>query len=453
MRSLIRLMLCIALCAGVILCACGKATPTPQPKPTITPTWVVLPTATPAIADPNKEALTGAPVQPAAPSATPSPRLEPTASPTLKPTATSAPSDTPTADEADVDKGSLSSLPLQPTPTADESGVDKEGLSGMPLPGTTPPPRPTPTPDDSLAAEGEADKESVFSAPIWITPMSGMLLMALCGFETGEPMPAIGLRVGAQGALVCLAGFPSDQPIRLTLYAPAGQLAAEQAGRVSAGQPITLVGLDLALPGAERPGVWRAVVELPGQTFERQVTVANRGTLSGRVVWNEGPIPNVQVSIRAQASPQAATLGEARTDADGRFSISDIPLGFVAIYAKPDDPVYWVWALQMVDVRTDGVTDAGDVAVCRGFDPVSPTGGAVLPRGQPVRFAWAAVPGAVEYELRVFTGGQFAFQGRTETTEVSVALAPNPDYGWRVDGFNAQGHIIACSRPRTLRVE
>ncbi|MBN1399228.1 MAG: hypothetical protein JXA74_00220 [Anaerolineae bacterium] len=407
MRSLTQTLLCIALCAACALCGCRKATPTPTPRPTSTPTLI--------------------------PSHTPTPR------------------DTPTAEDAT--REGLFGQPVTASPTPESIDVDKENLWDMPVPGATPPGTPTPTPDTGLADTGEADKESVFAAPIWITPMSGALLMALCGLEAGEAMPAIGLRIAAEGALVCLAGFPSDQPVRIALYAPEAQLAAEETGRVSVGQPITVVGLDLELPGAQRPGVWRVVVELPGQTFEKQVTVAERGTLKGRVVWNERPIANVPVTLRVEASPQAAILGQARTSGEGRFSIADIPLGSVAIYAKPDDPAYWVWALEVVDVRTDGVTDAGDIAVCRGFDPIAPAGGAALPRGQPVRFAWPTVPGAAEYELRVFTGGKFAFQGRTQATEVSVALAPNPDYGWRVDGFNPQGHIIACSYPRTFRVE
>jgi hypothetical protein len=322
MKRGILTLFCLALGAALALCACTAATPTPtpRPRPTRTPIRIESHASASPSADTNKQALAGMPVQPEPPTPTPSPRPSDTPKPNPQPTThdagEAALSEAPPAElveappaepvEAppteDTNREGLSGLPvfMRPTPSdIPESGdASKERLFAEPVPVTPvveagPPPIDTPgsvsLPEGPGAALRRqetasaisrdvvrrilADKESLHSVPVFLRPRAA-LLPASCGLRADEPRPAIGLRISDRGATVCLAGFPGDQTLTVSLFAPAGQLVAEEVGRVAPEDgPIAVMEVALDLPAAERTGVWRVVVQLPEETIEREISV------------------------------------------------------------------------------------------------------------------------------------------------------------------------------------
>lgn len=219
-----------------------------------------LPTAT---ADPDKEGLLGAPVfMRPTPSDTPIPGSEPAATPM----------------DEDEDKEFLFEAPVPLTPNvlpglesgnAPELSQFERGLvMGTRVPA---PPPATPTSRDAVRRL-LADRENLWGVPVLLRPRA-RLLPALCGLSDDEPRPAIGLRITGEKAMVCLAGFPSDQPLHLSLFAPSGQLVGERAGRVAAGEPIAVVEIELDLPTDDRTGAWRVVIQLREEAIEREISV------------------------------------------------------------------------------------------------------------------------------------------------------------------------------------
>ena len=185
------------------------------------------------------------------------------------------------------------------------------------------------------------------------------------------------------------------------------------------------------------------------------------GTVQGRVLWNKQTVKGATVYVTDLYSFDSTRYGSATTDANGHFSISDIPEGEQYLYVFGNQPEFWVTAVTPFQMVAGTGTLAKDTYLCKGFNPISPKDGQVISTSRPI-LQWGAFPDAVDYAVRVIRVGESNFvfhrgddDARIKGTSVQVDLDLSPgEYRWRVDGFNVEGHIIACSYyPRSFRVE
>jgi hypothetical protein len=184
------------------------------------------------------------------------------------------------------------------------------------------------------------------------------------------------------------------------------------------------------------------------------------GTVDGRVLWNEQPLAGARVTVTSEYNFSSTHYGEGTTDARGHFSISGIPPGQKYLYVSGNGRVYWVAAVTPFVMSATMPTTAPDTYVCKGFDPQSPKKDETLDTARSV-LRWDPYPGAVDYAVRVLRTAErnFVFQRgdrdariRATSVQVDVDLPPG-EYTWRVDAFNAAGHIIGCSYyPRRFSV-
>ena len=176
------------------------------------------------------------------------------------------------------------------------------------------------------------------------------------------------------------------------------------------------------------------------------------GTVQGSVLWNEQPVEGASVDVYDQYSANSTHYGSATTDASGHFSISGIPEGEQYLYVHGDQPEFWVAAVTPFEMASGTGTLAEDTYLCKGFNPDSPEDGAVIDTSRPT-LRWSRYDDAVDYAVRVIRVGEsnFVFQrgdrdARIPDTSVQLDVDLSPgEYRWRVDAFNAAGHIIGCS--------
>ena len=180
----------------------------------------------------------------------------------------------------------------------------------------------------------------------------------------------------------------------------------------------------------------------------------------GRVLWNEQPVEGATVYVTDEFSFYSIRYGSATTGWGGYFSIARIPEGDQYLYVFGNDLAFRIAVVTPVQMVEGIGTMAEDIYLCKGFDLISPRPGEDVHTSQPV-LKWNAYPAAVDYAVRVDREGEsgFVFQRGDfdeRIVEPSVKVTKNLSpgkYRWRVDGFNAAGHIIICSwYPRSFEV-
>lgn len=185
---------------------------------------------------------------------------------------------------------------------------------------------------------------------------------------------------------------------------------------------------------------------------------AGAGTVRGRVLWNERPVAGASVYVTSEYSFNSTRYGKAKTDRDGHFTISGIPEGDKYLYVFGPGRQYWVSTVTPFAMNGPQAV-APDSYLCRGFDPLSPKNDERVVSRPVLR--WNAYPDATSYAVRIEpeTGTRFIFSRgddgpRLLTTSVQVDTElESGAYSWRVDAFNAAGHIIGCSfSPRGFSV-
>ena len=184
------------------------------------------------------------------------------------------------------------------------------------------------------------------------------------------------------------------------------------------------------------------------------------GTVRGRVLWNEQPVAGATVYATSEYNFNSTRYGSSETDTQGLFAVTGVPEGQKYLYVFGNRPEYWVTAVTLFKMA-GSETVAPDTYLCKGFDPVSPKENETVTSGRPV-LQWKPYPNAASYATRVLLNGQNRFifsRGDTSaprlsetSVQVDVDLSAGA-YTWRVDAFNAAGHIIGCSfYPRTFTV-
>jgi hypothetical protein len=185
------------------------------------------------------------------------------------------------------------------------------------------------------------------------------------------------------------------------------------------------------------------------------------GNVEGVVLWNEQPVPGAHVYATSEYSFQSIHYGDARADADGHFTIRNVPPGQKYLYAFGTRSEYWVSAVTPFTMPPDTGVVAPPTYLCKGFDASSPARDAIVTTKRPT-LAWPSYPTAVDYAVRVLRDGERSFifsrgdrDAHVTATSVAVDIdLPNGSYNWRVDAFNRAGHIIGCSfypRPFLVR--
>jgi hypothetical protein len=184
------------------------------------------------------------------------------------------------------------------------------------------------------------------------------------------------------------------------------------------------------------------------------------GMVQGRVLWNEQPIAGATVYVTELYDFNSTRYGSATTDASGWFVISGIPEGQKYLYVFGNRPEYWVSGVTPFRLEVGKGTVAPDTYLPKGFYPTSPNDGETATDSHPT-LRWDSFPDAVGYAVRVIPKGSnsFIFQrgdsgAHITATSVTVDVTLTPGtYYWRVDAFNAQGHIIGASYyPRSFTV-
>ena len=200
-----------------------------------------------------------------------------------------------------------------------------------------------------------------------------------------------------------------------------------------------------------------ATSENQGPSVSSTVEGTNRGTVRGRVVWNEQPVPGAIVSVHSWTNYSTPKYEPTTTDADGRFSIPDVLEGVTDLHVRGNRPGFWLDDLTRFNMKAPA-TDVPETCLCKSFNLVSPRDREIISTTRPI-LKWNPYPDAVGYVARVYFIGPYDVNSGVvvlvfardyqdqpilgTSVEVSTDLPPG-EYRWRVDAFNRLGHIIGC---------
>lgn len=179
-------------------------------------------------------------------------------------------------------------------------------------------------------------------------------------------------------------------------------------------------------------------------------------TVAGRVLWNEQPVSDIRVRLR-QYGLALEDFGSGTTDADGRFTIANVPDGSgFYLDVTGNQPMFSTDSMVPVTIQADGVSPVRDVYVCKPLVAVPRPEGQLVSRHH-VKIDWQPFPEAVGYSIRVWRIGpdrQYVEVYRRGTLQAPELQSPGVQldtdlpvgqYFWRADAFNAAGHVIGCS--------
>jgi hypothetical protein len=208
--------------------------------------------------------------------------------------------------------------------------------------------------------------------------------------------------------------------------------------QTSCGDVFSVVGTD---PGSGKHGASRARVRFVNQTMEVDVVMLGRGTIRGKVRYDNGDIPG-RIDVMAY-SPVFFEGREARLGPDGTYEVGDIPVGTVTLGANDRDGGYVFQTVEipsagaivqrdLVIIRRPSTRPVGDVrGIVHETDNVTPVFNAYLAlyingelvgverSGYDGRFDFGTVPaGLAEIE---------AFDGETGLTGAQVTFDVEPD--------------------------
>lgn len=171
--------------------------------------------------------------------------------------------------------------------------------------------------------------------------------------------------------------------------------------------------------------------------------------MTGRVVWNGQPVPNVEVQLRqASGSEPHPVLAGTVSAADGTFTIENPPAGRLAIYALGPTNDYWPFQIYQQTIIAGQSKNVGDLAIAKKMQLLSPANGATITNTTPA-LQWTTFPGAVRYDVSVRDSAtsQQVFSHSTGGVQITVlpALQEGHRYQWTVQAYNFSGHRIAWS--------
>jgi hypothetical protein len=237
-----------------------------------------------------------------------------------------------------------------------------------------------------------------------------------------------------------------------------GRYAFDYVRQTFCGDVFSVAGTD---PGSGKHGASRARVRFVNQTQEVDIVMLGRGTIRGRVRYDNGDIP-ADVSVIAY-SPVFFEGREARLGVDGTYEVGDVPVGTVTLGASDRDGGY---VFQTVEIPVAGAVVERDLTIIRrpAARPVGDVRGSVVETDNvtPVFNAYLAlyVNGELVGVERSGYDGRFdfgtvpaglaqieAFDGETGLTGAQVTFDIEPDQvnevpiRLRDDRGTVQGHV------------
>jgi protocatechuate 3,4-dioxygenase beta subunit len=237
-----------------------------------------------------------------------------------------------------------------------------------------------------------------------------------------------------------------------------GRYAFDYVRQTFCGDVFTVNGAD---PGSGKHGSSRARVRFVNQTQEVDIVMLGRGTIRGKVRYDNGDIP-ADVSVIAY-SPVFFEGREARLGVDGTYEVGDVPVGTVTLGGNDGDGGY---VFQTVEIPTAGAVVQRDLTIIRrpATRPVGDVRGTVVETDNvtPVYNAYLAlyVNGELVGMKRSDSEGRFdfgtvpaglaqieAFDGETGLTGAQVTFDVEPDQvnevpiRLRDDRGTVQGHV------------
>ncbi|MCB1037702.1 MAG: hypothetical protein KDD47_27970, partial [Acidobacteria bacterium] len=113
-------------------------------------------------------------------------------------------------------------------------------------------------------------------------------------------------------------------------------------------------------PLSGKKGASRSRVRFIGQTVQLDVVMLGRGTVRGRITYEDGTVPE---SLRLVASSPVFFQGrEARIQADGYYEVGDVPVGTVSLAATDRQGSF---VFQTVEIPTAGAVVQRDLIILR----------------------------------------------------------------------------------------
>ena len=113
-------------------------------------------------------------------------------------------------------------------------------------------------------------------------------------------------------------------------------------------------------PATNKRGKSRGRVRFAGQTTSLDIVMLGRGTIRGRVLYDDGSLPETPRVIAT--SPVFYEGREARIDAFGNYEVGDIPVGTVTLAATDREGSY---VFQTVEIPAAGAVIQRDLVIIR----------------------------------------------------------------------------------------
>jgi hypothetical protein len=245
-----------------------------------------------------------------------------------------------------------------------------------------------------------------------------------------------------------------------------GEFLFDYVRQTPCGDLFTLQGQD---PATAKKGSARGRVRFIGQTVRLDIVMLGRGSVRGRVLYDDGTVP-ANLDVQA-VSPAFQEGRRAVVDANGNYEVGDLPVGTITLTATDGAGNF---SSTSVELASAGAVVDRDLTILR--RPDAPTGearGTVFdPDGvTPVFEAWVAlyVDGDLIRVLRSDLDGRFdfglvpagqaeieAFSGESGRSGARVFFTVPPDAVAEVDVLlrdergDVEGHVYRETSPGVL---
>jgi hypothetical protein len=173
-----------------------------------------------------------------------------------------------------------------------------------------------------------------------------------------------------------------------------------------------------------------------------------RTQVTGRVVWNEMPVPNARVQLGQADRVSLPGLASAVSAADGTFTLQGPPTGSLMIWISAPSSDYLELTGHRVTIVAGHPNNVGDLGITKKLQLLSPADRATISTTTPA-LQWAPFPDSVRYDVYVFndaTPQRLLLQSVTDARMTAPHPLPCGQlFRWGVTAYNSSGQRIAGS--------